>query len=133
MARTEDADQSSSACKSTEADCKPEETGQETVQQYSADPSVTKMLQFTASGSNRLSDPAMEEHFRAVSDLGLRVANFSKTYDTGNTTSDVKSSVSSAGPTCADVPGTEGAEKEERKPSSNHPTKLEGRPLTKKR
>lgn len=120
MARTESANQSP-AYKSTEGNAKPEKSGQETIQKQSADPSVTKMLQFTASGSNQLSDPAMEEALREASDLDLPVANISNTYDNGDTTSGVKSSTSAAGQPSADVPGTERAEKEEGNPSSNNP------------
>lgn len=134
MAPTESADQSSSALKSAEGDGKPEEAEPETAQEHSVDPPVTKILRFTVSGSDQLSDPAMEEAFRAASELGLDVADVSDTFDTyGDKASDVKSSAPSADSTSADVSGTAGAEEEERKSSSNTPTKFKGIPLTEKR
>jgi hypothetical protein len=132
MAPTEsNADQTSSAPKSPEGDGKPEEAQPETAQKRSADPPVTKILQFTVSDSDQLSDPAIEEALRAASELDLVVVDVSGTYDTyGDTSSDVKSSESSVDPTSANASGAAGAEEDERKSSSNTPTKFKGAPLT---
>jgi hypothetical protein len=80
MAPTESVDQSSSASKSIEGDGKPEEAEQETVQKYSADPSVTKMFQYTVSDSDGLSDPAIKEALRGASKPA--VVDMSGTFDT---------------------------------------------------
>ena len=81
MAPTESTDKSPFAHKPTEDDRKPKEAEPETVQKHSADPAITKILQFTVSGSDQLSDPAIEETFRAISELGLNVVDVSGTYE----------------------------------------------------
>lgn len=126
MAPTESA---SSAPKSPEGRGKQDEAELKTVQKHTADPSVTKILQSTVSGSDQLSDPAIKEALRAAPGLDLHVADVSGLYDTyGDTSSNVKSSATSA-----DAPGVAGAEEEERKSSSNIPIKSVGIPLTEKR
>ena len=131
--RTESTVQSSSAPKSTAGDGKPEEAEPETARKHSADPSITKIFQFTASSSDQLSDPAMDEVLRAASKLDLNITDISDTYDTyGDMTSDVKSA-SSADSTAADASSAAGAEDKERKSSSNTLTKSEAPPLTETR